>query len=320
MLSVGRMRRTQKRSYKKRRKTVRGGTGAIFRNDITGKRIAPQLKKQPNLPPSNPNPISINSTIQPGSQSIEPGENGITRRNSVVPGENGITRRNSIVPGENGITRRNSVVPGENTSLLNTKSLLETNKELYELLENLYSTLTTIRLSTNSSSKNSITVIENALKDKKITEETRKTLNLIQSISYKVNELRNELNSVAYSSYNSKNIPRFILDEKHLNSIISIISTMNMILKSLHGNNTSNKSIFQSMRNKIFTSNKSLIEDYILQIATAKAIIIKLLQRYLDIKNSFKIRTNRAKYIEVAQPFNSKIKQIVDEYYSQMKS
>ena len=112
MLSVSRMRRTQKRSYKKRRKTVRGGTGAIFRNDITGKRIAPQLKKQPNLIESTP--TIITSVNEPGSQSIEPSENGITRRNSVVPGENGITRKNSIVPGETRITDRNSNMPSNN--------------------------------------------------------------------------------------------------------------------------------------------------------------------------------------------------------------
>ena len=111
MLSIGRMRQTRKRSYKKRRKTVRGGKGAIFRN-ANGKRTAPQLiKNQPNLIKSTP--TMITSVNEPGSQSIVPGENGITRRNSVVLGENGITRRNSVVPGENGITRRNSVVPGE---------------------------------------------------------------------------------------------------------------------------------------------------------------------------------------------------------------
>jgi hypothetical protein len=111
MLSVSRMRRTQKRSYKKRRKTVRGGTGVVNINPITHKRTVPQLKKQPNLIESTP--TIITSVNEPGSQSIEPSENGITRRNSVVPGENGITRRNSVVPGENGITHRNSIVPGE---------------------------------------------------------------------------------------------------------------------------------------------------------------------------------------------------------------
>jgi hypothetical protein len=49
MLSIGRMRRTRRRTYKKRRKTVRGGA----RDPITGKIIVPQLSKDQLQPTEN---------------------------------------------------------------------------------------------------------------------------------------------------------------------------------------------------------------------------------------------------------------------------
>jgi hypothetical protein len=150
------MKKTQRRIYKKHRKTVRGGEdNPIYKGNLVYKEqpkrkfsinklkqfqqrqqlqqtLKQTTKQTPNLPPSNPIQYPNNSIIQPGNSSLTVNPLYKNPTSVVVPGEgkNGIPNINSVVPGEgegkNGITHRNSiinsVVPGEGENVITRRN------------------------------------------------------------------------------------------------------------------------------------------------------------------------------------------------------